>query len=101
MSEHTCSARGNSLVIEGDFSVDTDTGFDEACQQVLGSADRQLVVDLTAVDRICSTYIGLLGEMCLAARRGGKEVLIRSAPKIHKLLSDAGLGHAARLENVG
>ncbi len=100
MSEHTCRARGNSLVITGDFSKDTDIDFDNACQQLLGCAEKDVVVDLTAANRICSTYVGLLAEMCLAAQNKGKRVIVRSAPKIHKVLTEAGLDHAAALEEI-
>jgi anti-anti-sigma regulatory factor len=101
MSEHTCRANGNSLVVTGDFSKDTDTGFDAACQQILGCTEKEVLIDLTATSNICSMYVGLLAELCLSARNKGKQVIIRSAPKIHKVLAGAGLDHAAALEEVG
>ena len=100
MAEHTCEVRGNHLVISGDFSKDTDTDLDDACQRLLAVGDGELVADLTGVSRICSTYVGLLAELCLGARERGKNVTIRGGDGTVSVLKEAGLGSVARIEEV-
>ena len=101
MGEHTCEVRGNHLVITGDFSKDTDTGFDDACQRVLAVSDGEIVADLAGVSRICSTYVGLLAELCLGAKERGKKVTIRGGDGTVAVLKEAGLESVARIEEVG
>jgi anti-anti-sigma regulatory factor len=101
MPEHTCEVRGSSLILSGDFSKDTDTGFDDACQKLLALSEKDLVADLTGMTRICSTYVGLLAELCLGARERGKRMIIRAGPKVAAVLREAGLDHAADVEEIG
>jgi anti-anti-sigma regulatory factor len=101
MSEHNCEVLGNRLVITGDFSKDADTCFDAACQKLLAAGEKDLVADLTGATRLCSTYVGLLAELCLDAKGRGKKLVIRSGPKISKVLKEAGLASAAELEEIG
>ena len=101
MTEHSCRVNGNSLVVTGDFSKDADTGFDDACQQLLAVGEAEVVVDLTAATRVCSTYVGLLAELCLNAKNRGKTLTIRSGGKINRVLTEAGLDHAAKLQEIG
>ncbi len=101
MTEHSCRVNGNSLIVTGDFSTDTDTGFDDACQKLLSVSESEVIADLTAATRICSTYVGLLAELCLNAKNCGKELTIRSGQKINRVLTEAGLDHAANLQEIG
>ncbi len=101
MPEHSCEVRGSTLIATGDFSKDADTGFDEACQKLLSRTDGDLVVDMTGVSRVCSTYVGLLAELCLGAKSRGKKLVIRAGTKVTGALREAGLDHAAVLEEVG
>jgi ABC-type transporter Mla MlaB component len=101
MPEKKCEVRGNTLIASGDFSKDADTGFDEACQKLLFKTDGDLVVDMTRVTRVCSTYVGLLAELCLGAKSRGRKLVIRAGAKVAGALRDAGLDHAAALEEVG
>jgi len=101
MTEHSCRVTGNRLIITGDFSADADTGFDEACQKLLSAGESELIVDLSAATRVCSTYVGLLAELCLNAGNGGKTLTIRCGRKINRVLTEAGLDHAAKLQETG
>ena len=101
MPEHSCAVNGNHLVVHGDFSTDADTGFDDACQKLLSVEGKDLVADLTGATYSCSTYVGLLAELCLSARGRGTHLTIRSGTKINKVLKEAGLGSAAALEEIG
>jgi anti-anti-sigma regulatory factor len=101
MGENTCEVHGNHLVAAGDLSRDTGTDFDDACQRVLASSDGEIVADLAGVDHFCSTYVGLLAELCLSARKRGKKVVIRGTGATLPVLKEAGLASVARIEEVG
>ena len=101
MPEHSCAVNGNHLVVHGDFSTDADTGFDDACQKLLSVEGKDLVADLTGATYICSTYVGLLLELCLGAKARGKKLTVRAGSRIASTLRDAGLESAATLEEVG
>ena len=100
MPDHNCDVLGNRLVASGDFSTDSDTGFDDACQKLLAGEDKELVADLSKVSYLCSTYVGLLAELCLGAKTGGRKLTIRATPRISTILREAGLDGAATLEEV-
>ena len=100
MVERSCEVHGNCLVVSGDFSKDTDTGFDGACQRLLAAGEREMVVDLVGVTHLCSTYVGLLAELCLSAKETGGQLTIRANPRVGRILKDAGLGAAAAIEEA-
>jgi anti-anti-sigma factor len=93
-------AENGRLAASGDFSADAETGFDRACQELLAGKEKHLLVDLTEVTYLSSTYVGLLAEMCLGAKNQGKAVKVRAKPKLAALLRDAGLSTAAAIEEV-
>jgi anti-anti-sigma regulatory factor len=97
----SCELEGGRLRASGDFSRDADTAFDQACQKILEARERELLADLVGVERMSSTYVGLLAELCLGARERGKKLIIRAGPKLAATLREAGLGTAADLEEVG
>lgn len=100
MDEHVCEVRGGHLVLAGDFSKDTDIDFDAACQKLLDSGEKELTADLVGMTHICSTYVGLLIELCLSARRRGLMVTVRAGKRIATVLKEAGLESAATLEEA-
>jgi anti-anti-sigma regulatory factor len=101
MAGHSFELRSNRLLASGDFSHDSDTGFDEACQKLLACPDRELIADLSGTSRMSSTYVGVLAEVCLTARGQGRKVIIRARPRLAGALRAAGLGTAAAIEEVG
>lgn len=101
MADHTCEIHGNHMVAKGDFSRDSDTSFDDACQKLTAADDKDLIADLVGVEYMASTYVGLLAEMCLGAKGAGKKVTFRANPKLAASLREAGLDHVAALEVVG
>ncbi len=100
MDEHVCEVRGGHLVLAGNFSTDTDVDFDAACQELLDSDEKELIADLVGMTHICSTYVGLVLELCLGARRRDKHLTVRAGKRIATTLRAAGLESAAKLEEM-
>jgi anti-anti-sigma regulatory factor len=100
MSDGQCQVRGGTLVAAGDFSLDADTHFDEACRKLLLSPERELLADLRGVNILSSTYVGLLAELGLGARTAGRQLKVRARPRIAALLREAGLGTVAIIEDA-
>jgi anti-anti-sigma regulatory factor len=101
MGKKKCEVRGGRLTAFGDLSTDVDTSFDGACQQLLADPARELVVDLTRVSSLSSTYVGLIAELALGAGKSGRKLRIVAAARVFALLRDAGLGSVAGLEEAG
>ena len=101
MSETKCEVEGNVLTAGGDFSSDAATGFDRACQELLSAPGRShLIADLSGVERVSSTYVGLLAELGLGARKAGRPLVIRARPALAALFREAGLHQAATIEET-
>ena len=100
MAKTKCEVRNGRMVAFGDLSTDVDTNFDGACQQLLADAAREPVADLTRVDTLSSTYVGLLAELALGMSKSGKKLKIVAGPRVSALLRDAGLGSVAAIENA-
>lgn len=100
MDGHVCEVRGGHLVLAGNFSKDTDVDFDAACQKLLDSDEKELIADLAGMTHICSTYVGLVLELCLGAKARGKGLTVRAGKRIATTLRDAGLESAATLEEM-
>lgn len=98
MAKTKCEVRNGRLVVTGDLSTDGDTSFDGACQQLLAAPSLELVADLSKVNYMSSTYVGLLAELALNAKGKGKRLKLVALPRTAALLREAGLGQAADIE---
>lgn len=98
MVEGYCRVEGGRLVAGGDLSHDSSTQFDRACRELLAGPAEALLVDLSAVTAISSTYVGLLGELGLGARAAGKPLTVRAGPRVAAVLREAGLDAVISIE---
>lgn len=64
--------------------------FDAACQRLLESRQQRLVVDLTLVNFISSSFVGCLGNLMLQALRRKKRVTLRLTEDISWLFEIMG-----------
>jgi ABC-type transporter Mla MlaB component len=101
MASHVCKVNGSSMTVSGDFGNEGTTDLDAACQQLLTSPGKALLVDAVGMTSICSTYVGLLAELCLGAKNSGRQLTIRADGRIANVLDAAGLGSVARIERCG
>ena len=76
MAKTKCEVRNGRMVACGDLSTDADTNFDGACQQLLTDPAKDPVADLTKVNTLSSTYVGLLAELALGMSKSGKKLKI-------------------------
>ncbi len=98
MARSRCEFRDGRLIASGDLSTDVDTSFDGACQQLLAERSKEPVADLSAVNYLSSTYVGLLAELALNLGQSGRKLTVVAGPKVLALLREAGLGAVAILE---
>lgn len=78
-----------------------DLRFDEACRKLLDSSANRLVVDLSAVRVITSTFIGVLAVTYVDAKKARKDFVIRAPAKVIEVFRLAGFGDGtAILEEV-
>ncbi len=68
---------------KGELHADTDLyweyleEFESACQALLTSHNRKLVIDLTESNFISSSFVGCLGDLLLNAARLKKRIVLR------------------------
>ena len=92
--------QGNLRVHESSLQ-DRDLLFDEVCRELLDSREAKLVIDLTEVEYINSTCVGILAATFFQANYRKKSLVIRAGKRIVRLLRDAGMGEFIEIEEVG
>jgi len=97
MATHRCEVDGATLRASGDFGVDADTDFDAACGALLRADAPVLGMDLTGVDNLSSTYVGIIAETLLGAKKAGRTVRLRCRTPLAGVLRQAGLGDLAEI----
>ena len=70
---------GNELVIKTDLTSPMDVQFDIACRKLLDAEGEEIVIDLVAVKRIISQYLGGIALVAAEAKKSGRRLKIRAA----------------------
>jgi anti-anti-sigma factor len=91
---------GGVLKVAGPVGYDLDSRFADYCEQLLKSAGADLVVDLSEVSYLSSTYLGVIAPLFPRAADAGKTVLVRANAKVARVLRLAGFDRLGRLEEV-
>ncbi len=78
------------LKINKQLDDDYDVSFDRACSELVASKCNALIIDLTNVKSITSTYIGLLAATFFAARSHHKSLTIIARGQVRRVLIIAG-----------
>ena len=73
--------KGNRLVANGDLYWESHDAFSEKCQELLETESADIEVDLSRVNFMFSTYIGILGNLCLDAAERNKKLAVKVSPK--------------------
>ena len=97
MTAYHCEAQGAVLRASGDFGMDAGTDFDAACEALLRADAPVLHMDLTDVESLSSTYVGIIAETLLSATKSGRRLRIRCRGPIAAVLRQAGLHAVAEL----
>jgi len=92
--------RDGKLRVTRDLRQDFDLTFDEACARLIGDPSPDLLIDLTPISYISSTYVGMIAAAFFQARQQGKKLSVRARPPIIRILQNAGFANFIQLESV-
>lgn len=89
------------LKIYKEMDFDYDVGFDRACSDLVSSAETKLIIDLSRINRITSTYIGLMAAAFFQAQANEKSISIIAKGQVLNALRLAGFGNFMKLTDSG
>ncbi len=89
------------LKIFKEMDFDYDVGFDRACSELVSSAQKELVIDLSRINRITSTYIGLMAAAFFQAQAHEKTIGIIAKGPVLNALRLAGFANFMQLTDSG
>ena len=78
------------LKVFKELDFDYDVTFDRACSELVSSRETDLVIDLSRVNRITSTYIGLMAAAFFQAQSHGKKISVIAQGSVLHVLRLAG-----------
>lgn len=68
--------KGGVLKVFKELDYDYDVSFDRACSDLVASREKELVIDLSRIRRITSTYVGLMAATFFLAKAHDKSISI-------------------------
>lgn len=83
-------ANGTLKVYSEELHQDYDISFDRACRDLIDSQRTELVIDLTLVKQLTSTYIGIMAATYFQIKSGGKALTIIATGRVLRILQYAG-----------
>ena len=86
------------LNVSKDLRQDFDLSFDEACNELLESPEKALIINLGSVTYINSTYIGMIAATYFQAQASGKTLKIIAKGSVLNILKAAGFEGFIQLE---
>lgn len=92
--------KGGVLFVSKDLRQDFDLSFDEACNELLESKEKALVINLGSVTYINSTYIGMIAATYFQAQASGKTLKVIARGSVLGILKAAGFEGFIQLEEV-
>ncbi len=88
------------LHVRKDLRQDFDLSFDKACGDLLKSAEKDLKIDLTEVNYINSTYIGIIAATFFQAQAAGKKLAVQAQKSVLQVLRAAGFDGFIKLIQI-
>jgi hypothetical protein len=85
------------LSVFKELDFDYDVGFDRACSELVLSKETELVIDLSRINRITSTYIGLMAAAFFQAQAKEKSMSIAAQGQVLSALRLAGFANFIKL----
>lgn len=86
------------LHVSKDLRQDFDLSFDEACNELLESKSKGLVINLGSVTYINSTYIGMIAATYFQAQASSKTLKVIARGTVLNILKAAGFEGFIQLE---
>lgn len=81
------------LKVFKELDFDYDVTFDRACSELVSSPQTKLVIDLSRIERITSTYIGLMAAAFFQAQAHEKSISITAQGPVLNALRLAGFAN--------
>lgn len=81
------------LKVFKELDYDYDVSFDRACSELVSSPQENLVIDLSRISRITSTYIGLMAAAFFQAKSNGKTISLIAQGSVLHALTRAGFAN--------
>jgi len=88
------------LTVNKDLRQDFDLAFDESCNELLASKFNPLVIDLSPVSYINSTYIGMIAATYFQAQSMKKDLKVVARQAVLTILKSAGFDGFIKLEQA-
>lgn len=89
------------LTVYKEMDFDYDVGFDRSCNELVNSPQENLVIDLSHISRITSTYIGLMAATFFQAKSHNKTIGIIASGSVLHALRLAGFDNFIKLTDSG
>lgn len=89
------------LSVYKELDFDYDVGFDRSCNELINAEADNLVIDLSRISRITSTYIGLMAATFFQARQKNKTIAIIARGSVLRALRLAGFDNFIKLTDSG
>ncbi|MDR1744155.1 MAG: hypothetical protein LBS30_00185 [Planctomycetota bacterium] len=89
------------LKVFKEMDFDYDVSFDRACSELVSSRENSLVIDLSRINRITSTYIGLMAAAFFQAQAHEKSIGIIAQGAVLNALRLAGFSNFMKLTDSG
>jgi anti-anti-sigma factor len=88
---------GAVLRVAGSIGYDLNEEFRDRCEELLSSEGSELTLDLSGVEYLSSTQIGVIADVLARAKRAEKSATLRAAPKVARILKLAGLDRLGQI----
>lgn len=89
------------LTVYQELEFDYDVAFDRACNELVAMDGANLVIDLSRINQITSTYIGMMAAAYIQAESKGKKLSIIAQGQVLKVLRMAGFANLMKLTDSG
>ncbi len=89
------------LTVNKELDFDYDVSFDRMCIELVNTPFDNLVIDLSRIQRITSTYIGLMAAAFFQASQRGKTIAINARGSVLHALRVAGFDNFIKLTDSG
>lgn len=89
------------LKVYKEMDFDYDVSFDRACSELVSSSEKKLVIDLSRIRHITSTYIGLMAAAFFQAQAHEKSISIIAQGQVLNALRLAGFANFMKLTDSG
>ena len=91
---------GDKLKVLGELTWDVTNAFDQACRNLVSEAEDQPTIDLTDIERLGSTHLGILVATAAEATASGKELILLVGSALGRIVEVAELDRMATVQCV-